>query len=192
MTGKTHIAIGIAAGLTISYNQPIENQLFLVLASTIGSLAPDLDHPKARLNQKFLLFKNNFYRVIFYLSLSSFFLYLYFVINNKILGLLSIVTFLLGISTHRGLTHSIIGFLISISIIKIATVDYGLYSIYTGFTLGYALHLVADFFNPKGIKLFYPLNKNISSPITIKTNGIIERIIFVFLNIYSIFLLLKY
>lgn len=192
MTGKTHIAIGIAAGLTISSGQPVESQLALILASAIGSLVPDLDHPKAKLNQKFLLFKNNFYRVLFYLSLSSLFLYLYFIIDNKIFGLLGISTFLLGISSHRGLTHSIVGFLISTSIVKIATLDYGLSSLYTGFTLGYALHLVADFFNPKGIKLFYPLNKNVSSPITIKTNGIIEKIIFSFLSIYSIFLLFKY
>ncbi|NMB27491.1 MAG: metal-dependent hydrolase, partial [Tissierellia bacterium] len=47
MTGKTHVAIGIAAGLTISFGQRVENQLILVLASALGSLIPDLDHPKA-------------------------------------------------------------------------------------------------------------------------------------------------
>ncbi|HLR33918.1 MAG TPA: metal-dependent hydrolase [Tissierellales bacterium] len=192
MTGKTHIAIGIAAGLTVSSGQPIENQLALILASAIGSLVPDLDHPKAKLNQKFLLIKNNTYRTFFYLFLSGLFLYLYFVVNNKTFGLLGIVTFFIGISEHRGFTHSIVGFLISISIVKIVTSKYGFPPIYTGFTLGYALHLAADFFNPKGIKLFYPLKNNISSPITVKTYSSAEKLIFIFLNVYSILLLFKF
>lgn len=78
MTGKTHMAIGIVAGLTASADQPLENQLVLVMASVLGSLLPDLDHPKAKLNQKLLIFKNKFYRVLFYLSFAAGFTYLFF------------------------------------------------------------------------------------------------------------------
>ena len=192
MTGKTHVAIGIAAALTVSFGQPIENQLILVLSSTIGSLAPDLDHPKGKLNQKLLLINNNFYRALFYLSLGTVFMYMYFLKEIKPFLLVGIVSFLVGTSTHRSFTHSIVGFLASASIVRIATLDYGLSSVYTGFIIGYVLHLLADFFTPKGIQLFYPLKANVSSPITIKANSGIEKMIFMLLSIYSICLLLRY
>lgn len=192
MTGKTHVAIGIAAGLTISFGQRVENQLILVLASALGSLIPDLDHPKAKLNQKLLLINNNFYRALFYLSLGSIFVYLYFAKGIEPFLLLGIVSFLIGISSHRSFTHSIVGFLISASIIGIGTLKYRFPSAYSGFVIGYILHLVADFFTPKGIKLFYPLKTNIAFPITIKTNSKTEKIVFALLSIYSVCLLFGY
>ncbi len=192
MTGKTHVAIGISAALTISFGQPLEEQLVLVLTSVIGSLIPDLDHPKGKLNQKLLLYNNNFYRVLFYLSLGGLSMYLYFLKKSKLFLLLGIVSFLIGISSHRGFTHSILGFLASSSIVGILTVRYGLSNVYSGFIIGYILHLVADFFTPKGIKIFYPLNTSVSSPITIKTNSKAEKILFMLLSVYSICLLLRY
>ena len=192
MTGKTHIAIGIAAGLTISSDLPVEDQLILIGASIIGSLVPDLDHPKAKLNQKLLFFNNNFYKTIFYLLLSSISIFLYFTMKQKIFGLIGIVTFLIALSSHRGFTHSIIGFLIFASIVKIGTLKYGLSSVYSGFTIGYILHLIADFFTPQGIKLFYPLKTNVSAPITIKTNSIKEKSFFTILSIYSVLLLIRF
>lgn len=192
MTGKTHIAIGIAAGLTISSDLPVEQQLILIGASVIGSLFPDLDHPKAKLNQKLLLFNNNFYRVIFYLFLSSIFMFLYFFIKSSFFGLLAIITFLIGLSNHRGFTHSIFGFLICAYIVKIGSIEYGLPSVYSGFTIGYILHLIADFFTPQGIKLFYPLKSNVSAPITITTNSAKERMLFTVLSIYTVVLLFRF
>ncbi|WP_077369385.1 metal-dependent hydrolase [Anaerosalibacter sp. Marseille-P3206] len=192
MTGKTHVAIGVAAALTISYNQPVESQLVLVTSAAIGSLIPDLDHPKGKLNQKLLLINNNFYRALFYLSISSIFMYLYYRMGNKIFMLLSLVSCLVGISSHRSFTHSIIGFLLASSIIKMGTLKFNLPSIYTGFVVGYALHLIADSFNPKGIRLFYPIKANISFPITIKTNSKAEKTIFLLLSIYCICLLFNY
>lgn len=192
MTGKTHMAIGIAAGLTISAGQPIESQLVLVLASALGSLIPDLDHPKAKLNQNLLHFKSKFYKTLFYLFLTAGFIYLYFITENHIFGLLSIMTFFIGISSHRSFTHSIVGFLVAACIVKVATVKYNLPSIYSGFIIGYVSHLVADFFTVKGIKLFYPLKTNISSPIMIKTNSGLENVIFTLLSLYSVFLLINF
>lgn len=192
MTGKTHVAIGMAVGLSVSFEQSLESQLILVLASIVGSLIPDLDHPKGKLNQRLLLFNNNFYRSLFYLSLGILFIYLYFLQNNIIFMLLGLVSFLIGISTHRGFTHSIVGFLGSASIVRLSTVNYGLSSIYYGFVIGYILHLIVDFFTPKGIQLFYPIKTNISFPITIKANSKLEKTLFKLLSIYSIYLLLKY
>ncbi|WP_313755596.1 metal-dependent hydrolase, partial [Tissierella sp.] len=137
MTGKTHIAIGITAALAVSSNQPVENRLVLVLVSAISSLIPDLDHPKGKLNQKILLINNNFYRILFYLSLGFVSTYLYYSMEIKVFLYLGIISFLIGISSHRGFTHSIIGFLISLTIIKLCMGNFGVEYIYTGFTIGY-------------------------------------------------------
>lgn len=191
MKGKTHIAIGVTVGLILSAGQPVENQLTLVLSAALGSLVPDLDHPKSKLNQKLLLFKNKLYSSLFYLSLTAGFACLSFFTGNFVFKLLAIISFLIGTSTHRGFTHSIIGFLLFSLMAKLVTEEYQLYDIYSGFTTGYLLHLVADFFTLKGIKLFFPLDENISSPIILKPNTILEDMIFISLSIYSLFLLIS-
>lgn len=190
MTGKTHMAIGVTVGLILSAGQPVENQIVLVVSAALGSLVPDLDHPKARLNQKLLIFKNKFYSSLFYLALTAGFIFLSYFSGNFVFKLLAIITFLIGTSTHRGFTHSIIGFLLFSWMVKFVAIEYQLNSIYLGFTTGYLLHLVADFFTLKGIKLFFPLDENISSPIILKPNTILEELIFICLSIYSLFLLI--
>lgn len=189
MTGKTHMAIGVAAGLTVSIQQPLQNQIMIVLASVLGSLIPDLDHPRSKLNQKLLFFKNKFYRVLFYLALAGGLMYLYFLTKYNVFGLLGITSFLIGISSHRSFTHSIIGFLVISYIIKLITTKYNLPYAYLGFIIGYVLHLAADFFTIKGIQLFYPLKLNVASPIIINTKSRFEDVIFTLLSVYIMFLI---
>lgn len=191
MTGKTHIAIGVTAALIISAKQPIESQILLMTTAAIGSLLPDLDHPKAKLNQKLLLFKNSLYKTIFYSILGGLFLYIYYIKDIKYFLFLGIGSLLISVSSHRGFTHSILGFLSYSFLIKLIAKEYNLVNVDTGFIIGYLLHLVADFFTYKGIKLFYPLNINVSSPITIKTNNSFENLIFILLALYSFNLLFK-
>lgn len=192
MTGKTHIAIGVAAGLTLAYGKPINDQLIIIAASSLGSLIPDLDHPKSKLNQKLLFLKNEFYRILFFLSIAAIFLYLYLEFKNSIFALLSIISLFIGTSTHRGFTHSIMGFLIFTYVIKTITTQYGINYLYESISLGYLLHLVADFLTPRGIKLFYPLDVNIASPIIINPNSGIDSVIFTLASIYSLMLLFKF
>ena len=192
MTGKTHTAIGIAAALTMAIDKPPEEVLVLTLAAALGSLVPDLDHPKSKLNQMFLKKNNNFYKLLSFLGISGGFMYLYFLKGTDVFWILSLITFLFGVSGHRGFTHSILGFLSIVFVMKIYKLDLSFPSIYYGFSIGYVLHLVADFFTPKGIKLFYPLDTYIASPITIKTSGKVEKIIFTAVSFYSIFLLVEY
>lgn len=192
MTGKTHLAIGVAAGLTIAYGKPINEQLIIVTASTLGSLIPDLDHPKSRLNQKLLLFKNEFFRIIFFLAAAVGSLYLYINTSNNVFALFSLIFLFIGVSTHRGFTHSIAGFLIFVYIIKNITTKYNIPYLYESISLGYLLHLVADFLTPKGIKLFYPLDINIAAPIVINPNSGIDSLIFVVASTYSLILLFKF
>ncbi|HLR21318.1 MAG TPA: metal-dependent hydrolase [Tissierellaceae bacterium] len=189
MTGKTHAAVGLVTGLALSAGEPIETKLIFVVASTIGSLAPDLDHPKAKLNQRLLLFKNKFYSFLFYLLLAAGSVYLYISTKNVLFGLLGTMAFLISISSHRGFTHSVLGFLISTYIIKIIAIEYSLPNMYCGFSIGYLTHIIADFFTVRGIQLFYPLDKRVSSPIVLNTNNFLESIVLTAISFYSMYLL---
>lgn len=191
MTGKTHVAIGIAAALTITQNQPLKNQIIMVAATGLSSLFPDLDHPKSKLNQKILLFKNKFFKTLFYLALGGLFVYAYLSTDIKTLLFFGIASALIGISIHRGFTHSLLGLLSYSFLVKFIAREYNMEFIYTGFILGYFLHLIADFFTSQGIKLFYPIKKNISAPIVIKTNNSVEKLMFTILSLYSLILVLK-
>lgn len=191
MTGKTHVAIGIAAALTITQGQPLENQLLMIVTTGLSSLFPDLDHPKSQLNQKILFFKNKFFKTFFYLAIAGLFTYAYMKTNILALLLLGIGSGLVGLSIHRGFTHSLLGLLSYSFLVKFIATEYNVEYIYVGFVLGFTLHLVADFFTAQGIKLFYPIKKNISAPIVIKTNNSAEKLIFVVLSFYSLALIFK-
>ena len=46
MNGKTHLLTGIAAGVLLSRYDP-ETKVAIITAASIGSLLPDIDHPRA-------------------------------------------------------------------------------------------------------------------------------------------------
>lgn len=188
MTGKTHMAIGIATGLVLSRGEPAQTQLVFTLSCAIGALIPDLDHPKAKLNQNFLLIKNKFFSILLYLALTIGFVYLYITKENLIFALLAITAFLISMSTHRGFTHSILGYLLVTSIVRILSLDYNMPNVYLGFASGYISHIIADFLTVKGIKLFYPISKHISFPIMSLTNiNSIKNIILMLLGMLFIY-----
>lgn len=191
MTGKTHVAIGIAAALTITQGQSLENQILMVATTALSSLFPDLDHPKSKLNQKILLFKSKFFKTFFYLALGALLIYAYASTDILVLLFLGIGSGLIGLSVHRGFTHSLLGFFSYSLLIRFIAREYNLEYLYNGFVLGFGLHLLADFFTSQGIKLFYPIKKNISAPLVIKTNNSAEKLIFIVLSFYSLLLILK-
>jgi len=189
MTGKTHMAIGMAIGFTLSFKKPIDTQLAIITASTIGALAPDLDHPKGELNQKLLLINNNLFKTAFYLSIGLIFLYIYSQNKSPLFIIIGLFSFALAASNHRSFTHSILGIILFSAIIKFTLMEYGLSPIYKGFIIGYVSHLLADYFTAKGIKLFYPIKTNIVFPLKVKTNGFAEKLIFSLLLAYCIVIL---
>lgn len=186
MTGKTHMAIGMAIGLTLSFKKPIDTQLAIITASTIGALAPDLDHPKGELNQKLLLVNNNFFKTAFYSGIGIVFLYIYSQKNSPLFILIGLLSFALAVSSHRSFTHSILGIILFAAIIRLTLVEYRLSPIYKGFIVGYVSHLLADYFTAKGIRLFYPIKANVVFPLKVKTNGFAEKSIFFLFLLYCI------
>lgn len=180
MTGKTHIAIGTAAAVTLSPLAGIPATISLIAGAALGSLIPDIEHPKALINQKLLLIKNKFYLMALSISLGIFILSGGFGYPNQFMKVFSIFIILAGISNHRTFTHSILGLSIilylSYLIYQFSNMNY--FSI--GIGIGAFFHILADLFTCHGTALFYPFSgKKVKMPITVTTNGITDHILFV-------------
>ncbi|MTI67308.1 MAG: metal-dependent hydrolase [Firmicutes bacterium] len=189
MKGKTHLMIGTAAGITLGVNYPLETAIVIIASSVVGSLLPDIDHPKSSFNQKILFIKNKLYKTLIYSSIGTAITYYGSSIDDKLLILLGITLILTGITNHRGFTHSLLGLFLYTYIIKKITIRYDIQGVYIGFVAGYISHLIADFLTKGGIELFYPFKINISSPIKIKSGGFWERFIIKGTSIYSVYIL---
>lgn len=191
MKGKTHVMLGIAAGVTAISDYSLEKGIIFISSTVLGALLPDIDHPKSKLNQKLLFMKNRIFKFIFYITLSFGCIYFGISLNSRLLKILSITLAFTGLSHHRGFTHSLLGLLLFSMVVKILAIRYNLIEVYKGFTIGYISHIVADFLTKGGIELFYPCSIKISSPFTIKSGGGEEELILKGSGIYSIYVLLK-
>ena len=132
MTGKTHLAIGLAA--TAAINNDFKRIILFVPFTVLGSLIPDIDTEKKSLIKGSKM-------IILFAAIT--FLYLYFNQNNKNaqLGIVItlIISFIYSKTKHRTLSHSLLG--LSILILPINLIS-SVGAIW--FAFGYATHLIAD------------------------------------------------
>ncbi|OEH92989.1 metal-dependent hydrolase [Bacillus solimangrovi] len=55
----------------------------------------------------------------------------------------------------------------------------------TGLILGVTSHIIGDMFTVRGVYLFYPIKKSVRSPLTFRTGGFIEQVLFlVFIGVF--------
>lgn len=83
------------------------------------------------------------------------------------------------VTTHRGITHTILALLILAGLLYFSVRALGIAPViwsYYGLITGYMSHLILDMLNPEGIPLFFPVKFKISI-LKIKTGGIGEYII---------------
>lgn len=163
MMAFTHVVLGVGAALILARHETAWSApqvAYLVAGSVIGSLLPDIDHPKSWIGRR---------------------LWMISVPLSARVG-------------HRGVTHSLVAWL-GLSLVAVLVSWYVAHPwfgaslpwisdsmrydaiplIASGLLLGYALHLLADFFSNSGIPLFWPIKRRVASPVTIKTGGILER-----------------
>ena len=82
-------------------------------------------------------------------------------------------------TAHRSFTHSFLGLFIYSLILS-----YGFDSRVVGsFSLGYISHLVLDFFNLKGISLFYPVKAKVCAGLC-ESSGIVNRFLVILFSFY--------
>ena len=152
MNNKTHKIGGVCSGLVastllFSNNFGVEGLLssaLIVSGATIGSLAPDIDHPESKVGRKFIL------------KPISIFI-------NKVFGHRTI--------THSVVISIFMTMILLFSTLLFSGIPNFIYSnLIIGFCVGWFSHLLLDLLTVKGIPVFYPFIKKKYSLLKFKTN----------------------
>lgn len=174
MKGKTHLGIGIVTSIALYEKLSLDFNVISLGAVAVGSLLPDIDHPKSMINKYILPFKNKFTKVIMYTCIGLILLW-YSIIRGDVphIKAMGILFIFIAISSHRnGLTHSLTSMIIFSTIVGYIGKIYGEYSVIYYFMIGYGTHLLGDMMTPRGVPLFYPFKEgNVKLPITFSTNS---------------------
>lgn len=102
-------------------------------------------------------------------------------IGRKFKILSKVINTLFG---HRSFTHSLL-FLVLIAILLTSFVDNE--SIVMGILVGIVSHLILDMATKNGIKLLYPLKITVRFPITTRTGGTVEYLVFAVLSLLTVY-----
>lgn len=102
-------------------------------------------------------------------------------IGRKFKVLSKVINALFG---HRSFTHSLL-FLVLIAILLTSFVDNE--SIVMGILVGIASHYILDMATKNGIKLLYPLKITVRFPITTRTGGTVEYLVFAVLSLLTVY-----
>lgn len=176
MKGKTHAAVGTSVFVFLCNILPGKFGLINLAFAIIGSLLPDIDHPKSFINRYLLPFRNQATKVTIFCSLGISMLYIDSVyINAPWIKIIGISLILIGVSTHRmGLTHSILGMIIFSVVLSFFARIYELIYVEFYFFLGFLFHLICDMCTKRGVPLLYPFNnKKFKLPLTFTTGSFI-------------------
>ena len=85
---------------------------------------------------------------------------------------------------HRSLTHSLL-FLFVIGVLLNAFVSNE--SVVAGILVGMVSHLLLDMATKNGIKLLFPLKIRVRFPLTTRTGGVVESLVFAALSLLSVY-----
>lgn len=164
MLGKTHFVLGMASAILLTQPHTAPEVITALTGGALGGWIVDIDIKNKEMSEKERC--DNFYDTIIKATLVSTFLIIDYLIGNgicqyiidnwnvKVWGALFglLILSLIGFNTkHRTFTHSILSFglftILMYSFCRPAAVPFG---------IGYASHIIADFFNKLGIQLFFP------------------------------------
>lgn len=186
MTGKTHIAAGVAASLILIRPNDIKDIITTVVVSAFSSLIVDVDIKSSKFSK--LLKKLVF--LIVTIAISSALVdyvfnlgYLKEIINKIndrsiimiLLGIITVIflSYIITKSGHRGFTHSLTALLLVVYACYIWLIPIISYPI----IVGYGMHILADITNKKGVQLFYPFKTRYCLKLC-KSNGLADKITF--------------
>ena len=102
-------------------------------------------------------------------------------IGRKFKALSKVINTLFG---HRSFTHSLL-FLVIMGILLNSFVDNE--SIVLGILVGMASHYILDMATKNGIKLLYPFKITVRFPITTRTGGKVEYLVFAILSLLTVY-----
>ncbi|MER2261169.1 MAG: metal-dependent hydrolase [Psychrobacillus sp.] len=85
---------------------------------------------------------------------------------------------------HRSFTHSLLFILLLVALMNYFSWNK---SIMMGVSVGVASHLLLDMATKNGVKLFFPLPVTVRFPITTRTGGTVESIVFGILSVLTVY-----
>ena len=168
MTGKTHIAVGIASALAMGIASPVA-----LVAAGVGALAPDIDHPGSKISRRVTpgrLPRSTIGRFLAGLGLvaAGGLVWMPLLVPGFILIVLA------GIP-HRGFIHSpAFAMALAAAAFHLAGIDGGLV---VAFTVGYLSHLLADSLTDHGIPMLWPVSNNRYGAGLMLTGGVLEGVV---------------
>lgn len=167
MTGNTHATVGVACSLLILQPKTVPECLCALAGGLIGGVISDIDSPGKRDSLDYSDDPFAWQIYVFIIIILGLFIGLDYIsgegavdyiINNFGTNIVVGVVAFLGLcfygahTNHRTFTHSIIaGLLFSISVWSFCR------PLAIPFAIGFASHLILDFFNKKKVQYFWPL-----------------------------------
>ncbi|MGE7094516.1 metal-dependent hydrolase [Lysinibacillus sp. NPDC048646] len=85
---------------------------------------------------------------------------------------------------HRSFTHSLLFLFLVVTLLH-SFIPYE--AITAGILVGMVSHIVLDMGTKQGVKLFFPINISVRFPLTTKTGGKVEKVVFALLSGLSLY-----
>lgn len=167
MLGKTHLAVGLAASLTIMQPYSIQELFIGTGIAAVGALIPDIDvgtsksHREADIITVMTILSIVAVAIadkVFHAGVADVILR-----QDRLVRLIPCLLAFIGIcafgkeQSHRSFMHSILAMVILTVLVGIAIPIASLY-----FAIGFASHLITDLFNFKRVRLFYPFGDGVA------------------------------
>jgi len=197
MTGKSHKAIGTAAGAAIAIYGIRQGDYVFALAlvtAPFAAMLPDIDHGSARIGKIRKIIANIAVTAAAVILVVAAWLHGRFILENyatlRMVGLgVVIPTFFLFklsqtrwvrdtwgfVTKHRGIMHTLI-IPICAAVATIYISDRYFLMLTYGFLAGYTSHILADCLTVKGCPILFPLFRKNIKLLNIKTGSGAERI----------------
>ena len=153
MVGKTHMAVGAAAGIGVCAMTGTFS-VAAIFAATFAALIPDIDHHNSKItNANFLTKGISWFVRKVLLPVEAFLLNFISRFFKK-----GGIPFSEATSSHRGpLTHSILGVFL-LSLVFLPVYFFVSEQLFTFIVIGMLSHVFIDMFNPEGVPIAYPLS----------------------------------
>lgn len=182
MLGKTHMAVGIAAGIAIFQPDSVMTAAVCTAGTALGALLPDIDvgHSKSRNKVESIIGLVILITVTLATIEAAFHIGIYrqLMSNSSVVRILSgFAVFLIacgyGLKTsHRSFMHSFMAgaiLTVCVYIIFPMLAEY--------FAVGFCSHLIIDLLNHRGEQLLFPCKKRFCLDIA-SSHGLINEVLF--------------
>lgn len=181
MTGKTHMAAGIAVSLGATVPDTPKEMLICVAAAAVGAVISDIDVSTSDARREF----NHFLGIAGIIVATVLFLEYYFRFGVfRMIKHHGYLPLLLGLSCfvliclfgknkpHRSFMHSILALALLTGSVSLILPAAGV-----PFAAAMASHIGLDLLNKKKVKLFYPYRKGIAFSLC-RADGVVSRTLF--------------